>query len=152
MTLGVTAIIDTAVSHAATLGYFDEAMPYEPRTTPGAGLTFGLWLANIRPVAARSGLAATSARVELAGQILLPDATEPKEDIDLRIATAADALITAYSADVDFGDSGEVDLLGVYGDPLQVGRMTWVEIGGQLYRAAMITLPVIVNDAWTQAR
>lgn len=152
MSLGVTAIIDAVASHAASLGVFSDTVPYEPRSAPGAGLTFGVWLGPITPVRARSGLAATSARVELAARIYLPDATEPKDDIDPRIADAIDTLFTALGTDIDLGGDGELDLLGAYGTPLQTSPLGYMDIDGQLFRIAPLTIPVVVDNVWVQAR
>jgi hypothetical protein len=147
-----TAFLASVQSHAMTLGLFEKVNGHEPKNAPGHGLTAAIWAQRIDPVPAASGLAATAGRIELNVRIFTNMMREPQDAIDPEMATATIALMGAYSADFDLGvtDVREVDLLGEYGTPLsaQAGYLTQ---DGKLYRVMTITLPVIVNDLWSQS-
>lgn len=149
MSLLFSSVIDAVTSHASSSGYFDEVQTHEPKSPPGTGLTYAVFLAAVGPVPA-SGLSSTSARVELTGRIYKPFLSEPKDLIDPNLADAVDALMTAYSGDFDLGgDARCVDLLGAYGQPLGA-RAGYQTIDRTVFRVIDITIPVIINDAWVQ--
>ncbi len=151
MTLGATAILAAVESHALALGHFDRVNKHEPKAAPGNGVSAAIWVQNLRPVAAASGLAATSARLELSVRVYLNMLQEPQDAIDTNIMTAVDALMAAYSSDFDLGGLvRNVDLLGAHGDPLQADA-GYLEQDRKLYRVVVITLPLIVSDLWAQA-
>jgi hypothetical protein len=97
-----------------------------------------------------SGLAVSSARVVLNVRIYTSMLQEPQDAIDPAVADAVDALFTAYGGDFELGGAVEaVDLLGMAGPGLsaQAGYLT---IADKIYRVMTITLPLLVNDVWTQ--
>ena len=62
------------------------------------------------------------------------------------------ALIGAYSGDFDFGGEAgvrAVDLLGMTGTPL-AAIAGYIEMDRKMMRVITITLPVVINDLWTQ--
>jgi len=151
MALGASAILSAVESHALALGHFDRVNRHEPKSAPGNGVSAAIWVQNLRPVAAASGLAATSARLELSVRVYLNMLQEPQDAIDTNIMTAVDALMAAYSSDFDLGGLvRNVDLLGAHGDPLQADA-GYLEQDRKLYRVVVITLPLIVSDLWAQA-
>lgn len=150
MSINFPALIDALTSAGSASGYFDEVQGHEPKSAPGTGLTYAVFLATLAPVAAASGLAVTSARVEFTGRIYKPFRSEPEDLIDPNLAAAADALMTAYSGDFDLGGyARNVDLLGAHGSPLGL-RAGYQKIDTQIFRVLDITIPIIVNDAWAQ--
>lgn len=150
MSIGISALIDALTSHGAAAGYFDSVQGHEPKSAPGTGLTYAVFLSALAPVAAASGLAATSARVELTGRIYKPFMSQPEDLIDPNVTDAADALMTAYSGDFDLGGHARnVDLLGAHGTPLSA-RAGYQTIDKTVFRVLDITIPIIVSDAWTQ--
>jgi hypothetical protein len=150
MSINFPALVDAVTSAASASGYFDTVQGHEPKSAPGTGLTFAVFLSDLRPVAAASGLAATSARVELTGRIYKPFTAQPEDLIDPNLAAAADALLTAYSGDFDLGGNARnVDLLGAHGSPLAL-RAGYQSVDRTMFRVLDITIPIIVNDAWTQ--
>jgi hypothetical protein len=90
--------------------------------------------------------------VELAVRLLMPMLHEPQDEIDPTLIGAADELMGDYSGDFQLGDTGvDVDLLGAYGGtPLQ-GEAGYLNQDGKIYRAFVITLPVIANNLWEQS-
>lgn len=150
MTINSTEIRGRVTSHAQASGWFDRVLKHEPVSAPGSGFTYAAWATDLGPVPAGSGLAATTARLELAGRLYVPADTEPMDDVDDQLTGAVDALMTAYSGDFQLGANVRcIDLLGAYGTPLRA-RYGYLPLGSTTYRIATITIPSIVNNAWTQ--
>lgn len=148
--MNVNAIIDAAVSHAMTLGIFSQVNTHEAKNVPPGATELGIWLDSVVPVPGRSGLAASSALVTLNCRIYGLMIQEPADEIDPRMAAAVDALINAYSGDFDLTSNvTAVDLLGAYGSPL-AARTGYITIQQTPLRVTDVTLPLIVDDAWTQ--
>lgn len=146
----VLTLIDNVVSHALTLGVFESANSHEPKSPPGSGLRYAVWADTIMPIAAASGMASTSGKVVLNGRVYGSMLQKPEDDIDPNIITAVVTLIGAYSGDFDFGETvRNVDLLGMYGQSLSA-QAGYVTIGTAMYRVMTITLPVVINDMWSQ--
>lgn len=143
-------MMDRIASHAMTLGLFDTVNKHEPKSPPGNGLSCAVWIQSIRPVRS-SGLSVTSGNVTFHVRIYGGMLTEPQDDIDPNMMSAATALMAAYSGDFDLGATvRSIDLLGMDRDPLfaQAGYLT---ISQKMFRVMVITLPVIVNDMFAQA-
>lgn len=150
MTLGISAVIDAVTSHAAASGFFDDVQGHEPKSAPGDGLTYAVFVSGIGPARTGNGLATTSARVELTGRIYKPFLSQPEDLIDPNVVNAADALFTAYSGDFELGANVRcIDLLGSDGTPLSA-RAGYQTVDKLVYRVLDITIPVLINDAWTQ--
>jgi hypothetical protein len=150
MALDITTILNTIQDHALASGYFDTVNGHEPKSAPGNGLSAAVWVQQIGPARGGSGLAATSVRLALNVRLYTPMVQQPEDAIDPDLMTALDALMASYSADFTLGGlAREVDLEGIYGDPLSAvaGYLT---TGGIEYRVMTITLPLIVNDLWEQ--
>lgn len=149
--MDIAAIIDAIVSHALASGYFDRVNQHEPKSAPGNGVSASVWADSIEPASHGSGLSTTSARVVFNVRIYTSMVQEPMDSIDTNIMLAVSALMSAYSGDFELGGNvRQIDLLGSSGMPLQA-RAGYVEQDKRLYRVFTINLPVIVNDAWTQA-
>jgi hypothetical protein len=145
------AILNAVQSHAQASGLFERVNGAEPANPPGNGLTAAVWADTIGPAPAGSGLAATTARFTLMLRIYSNMLQDPPDAIDPEILAAVDALMTAYAADFQLGGLvRNVDLLGQTGPPM-AAQAGYVQQDGALYRVMTITLPVLVNDAWTQA-
>jgi hypothetical protein len=139
-------------SHALASGLFDQVNTAEPKSAPGSGVSAGIWLQRISPAPGGSGLASTSTRLEIWVRLYTSMLSEPSGAIDPRMLNAAAVLMAAYSGDFTLAvpEVRAVDLLGIYGNPLE-GQAGYLEQDGTLYRVFTIALPVIVNDAFTQA-
>jgi len=150
MSLDINAIINALTTHAGTLGYFDAVQGHEPKSAPGQGLTFAVFMTGLGPARAASGLNSTSARLELTGRIYKPFLSEPADLIDPAMTEAANRLFAAYTGDFDLGSTARnVDVLGAHGNPLGM-RAGYVTIDKQVYRVFDTVIPIIVNDAWDQ--
>ncbi len=153
MNLDAAAVFDAVTTHLLTLGLFDRVGRHEAENGPGNGLTATVVLdpAALRPDPARSGLVATTARLTLRIQIMLPTTYEPADEIDVLLLDAAARVIGAYHADFELGGQvRNVDLLGGSGVPMAADA-GYLSISGQVYRVAIIPVPLVINDLWEQA-
>ena len=145
-------LFDAVESHALASALFDDVNTHEPKSAPGTGITCSIWIQNIGPVPAASGLNTTSARIEFNVRIYMSFLAEPTDQIDPVLLDASIALIEDYTG--DFGLSivsgvRNVDVLGEFGTPLQ-GDAGYLNQDGKIYRVITITLPIVYNDLWTQ--
>lgn len=149
--LDADALFAAVETHAMASGFFEAVNGHESTSPPGHGLTADVWVQIIEPVPGRSGLASTSARVELSVRIYRGMADEPQAFIDPSIIAATNTLMLSYSGafQLGLGEDHHLDLLGTYGEPLR-GRAGYLTIGSRLYRVMVVTIPIIINDAWPQ--
>lgn len=151
MAIDTTAILNAVVDHALRSGHFERVNKHEPASSPGTGLSAAVWVDRVQPVAAASGLRATSARVALNLRIYAGALQEPRDAIDPAVTAATDALMNAYSGDFELGGLiRNIDLLGAHGQPL-AAQAGYLDIQGAQYRVMTITIPCIINDAWDQS-
>lgn len=144
-------ILNALVSDAETTGLFDQINTHEPKSAPRKGLTMAIWLDRFGPYATASGLAATSALLVYNARLFTRMTQYPQDAIDPDMIIAVDTLMNRYSGDFTLGDSiRNVDLLGESGFQLEA-QAGYVEQDNTLFRVVTITIPLIVNDAWTQA-
>lgn len=146
----VKTLVDNIVSHAASLGVFRSVNFHEPKSPPGSGLRYMVWADRIEPLPGASGLSTTSGYVVVNGRIYGNMLQKPEDEIDPNIMTAAVTLIGAYTGDFNFGATVRaVDLLGMYGESLKA-QAGYITVSGGMYRVMTITIPVIIDDMWTQ--
>jgi hypothetical protein len=150
--VNVSGIVDANLSKLLASGLFESVNGHEPKSAPAArGLTAATWWVGTQPVPAASGLGSTTARVELQVRLYTSMLTEPQDAIDPGMMSAVDVLMGLYSGDFDLGGLvRNVDLLAAAGAPLSA-RSGHIRQDDRVFRVADITLPLIVNDAWTQA-
>ena len=147
----ILSILDGLESHALTLGRFEWVNKHEPKSAPGSGLTAAVWLQNLRPLPEASGMTSTTGLLTWMLRIYQNFLSEPQDAIDSTVLAAASDLIGAYSNDFDLGGTvRNVDLLGQFSEGLS-GRAGYLNQDGKVLRIFDITIPLIVNDLWTQA-
>lgn len=151
MALTILPIRRALIDHALGTGRFLAVSGHEPKSAPSAGgLTAAVWVQTVRPVAAMSGLDATSARVEFWLRIYQNAFKENQDDIDPTVDEARDVLMVAYSGNFTLGGLVQkVDLLGAHGEPLSA-RAGFLTQDQRVFRTMTITIPCVVLDAWTQ--
>lgn len=148
MSLNTTAIINALQSHAQSTGLFDRVNTHEPKNAPGNGLTVAITVDTIVPY--NSGLISTTVVTTFMARVFMPMLAEPQDAIDPAIVDAIDVLVTAYSGDFELGSQARcIDLLGESGTAL-FAKAGYVSIDNKMYRVMDITIPVIINDVWTQ--
>jgi hypothetical protein len=149
MSFGARAVLDRLVTHAESLGRFESVNSHEPKSAPGLGHRLAIWADKVDPVRT-SGLDQTSARVTFLARIYQNMISEPQDAIDPDVLESLDVLMAAYSSDFDLGGSARhIDLLGAYGVGLSA-QAGYISQDGRMYRVMTVTVPVVVNDAWTQ--
>jgi hypothetical protein len=147
--MNVQTLFDNMQSHALASARFASVNTHEPKSAPGTHHA-ALWVQSVSPVQA-SGLNSTSGRVEFRLRIYNNMLSEPMDAIDPDILTATDELLTAYSGDFSLnGAVRKVDLLGAFGTPLSA-QAGYINQDGKLLRVMDITIPLIVNDVWSQS-
>lgn len=145
-------LVDRLASHAMSTALFDRVNAHEPKNKPGRGLTCAIWIDRIEPARGRSGLTATDARVVFNVRVYTNMLQNPQDAIDPSVMNAVDLLFEAYSGDFQLGDTSRfIDLLSAtQGHPL-FAQSGYINIDNMVYRVMTITVPVIVENAWTQA-
>lgn len=147
----LAALATALENHQRAIGFFDLVVKHEPKASPGPGLSAASWFQDVRPVQARSGLDATSVRVEFVTRIYTGFSAEPADGIDADVYAAADALMSAYNGAFTLGGVvAQVDVLGAHGEPLRA-RAGYLNQSGTLYRVFDIITPLILNDVWSQS-
>ncbi len=149
--MDISGIVDAVVSHASALGLFETVNGHEPKNAPGNGITCAVWAERVGPVPAASGLQITTAYMVLNVRLYTSMTQQPYDGIDPAMLSALDALFTAYSGDFELGGRvRNVDLLGMFGDSLS-SKAGYINQDRTIYRVLTITLPLVVNDTWSQA-
>jgi hypothetical protein len=150
MALSAVSLFNAMQSHALATGLFETVNGYEPKSAPGNGLSAAVWSQSIGPAPRSSGLKATTGLVVFFLRIFQNMLMKPPDAIDPRVLDAVDKLFDGYTA--DFTLSGlvrNVDLLGASGTALSA-QAGYVKLDNTLYRAMTITIPLIINDIWSQ--
>lgn len=147
-----STIIDAVASYAASLGYYDRVNAHEPKSKNPAldGITAAIWAQTLDTLPEGSGLAASSARLELQVRTYTNMLAEPQDAIDPRVLDAVNALMAAFHGGFTLG--GEVwfvDLLGAYGEKLRA-KAGYINLGGMLFRVMDLWVPIIIDNCWTQ--
>lgn len=150
MALNILGITDAVVSHAMASGRFQQVNGHEPKNPPPTGgLTAAVWSDRVTPVRS-SGLDSLSVLLIFNVRIYTSAVQEPADAIDPDMLAAVDDLCAAYTGDFTLGGLvRHVDLLGIYGQPLDV-RAGYLRQDGIEFRVMTIALPVVVNDLWEE--
>lgn len=145
-------LVNRITSHALASGYFDRVNAHEPKSKPGRGLTCAVWVDRIEPARSRSGLTATDARVVFNVRVYTNMLQQPQDAIDPSVMDAVDHLFEAYTGDFQLGDESRfIDVLGMtQGHPLDA-QSGYINIDNMNYRVMTISVPVVIENAWTQA-
>lgn len=147
----VNALFDQVKTHCVSLGIFGGVATHELKSKPGNGVSAEIWGMTVRPVAQVSGLNATAGLVTFHIRIRTPMLQKPEDDTDKRLMTAATGLMAEYSGHFTLsGTVMQIDLLGAHGESLSA-QLGYLEQDGTLFRVATVTLPIVVDNLFTQA-
>lgn len=149
-------IVDSIVSHALNLGVFEQVNFQTPTNTPDKGLSMDVTVANITPIV-ESGLNSVSVVIEFNLLIVTHLIQSPENQIDKSIINAVDLLLTEYCNNITFNNElRNVDIFGSSSSGISANfgyiefENTRIAPAANTYRAATITLPLIVNDVWDE--
>lgn len=140
---------DEVVTQAKVSGLFDRVNQYEPKSSPGTGLTFAAWTQSILPIPLHSGLDVTSARLLLQGRIYMPFVAEAPDFIDPQATKAASYILAQFTVNFQVHESMWVDLQGAHGVPLR-SQAGYVELDRKMFRILDIDIPFIAGDVYAQ--
>lgn len=143
-------VFDRIIGFAEATGRFDSVNQHEPKNAPGNGVVAALWIQNLKPT--KSGQSETSVILNLNLRLYTNFRAEPFDIIDPNIMAASTDIMAQLSGDFEMGGSDNVrfiDLLGAYGSGLTLNA-GYVEIDRSIYRVMTITIPIVINDAFTQ--
>lgn len=144
-------LMDKMVSHGLKMGIFADVVSGQPKAAPsGEGLTLALWFGPMTPLAAESGLSASSMLQTVWARLYLLVASE--QDVETTIMTAAAQVMAQLSMDISFGlDMNGVwtDLLGAY-SPGVSAIPAYMKPDGTLFRIVEVRVPVVLEDFFSQ--
>jgi hypothetical protein len=140
------------VSPCKQIGAFrSNVITHEPKAAPTALPALALWWSGIGPARGFSGLSATSARIEYRGRLYLNFKGRPEDEVEQQLMTLTSLVIGAFSGSFTLdGDVAAVDLLGAWGNPLSA-TPGYLAQDGQEFRVAELTIPLVVDDVWSQS-
>jgi hypothetical protein len=150
MSLDVAGIIGAVQSHAASIASIETVVTNEPKSAPGDGISCAIWFSEIAPVPGASGLGSVSVLLTLMVRVMKPMLSQPYGQIDPDMLAVTDLLMAAYAGAFTLGgEVRDVDLLGMYGSKL-MARAGYLTLDKYMYRVVDITLPLVINDLWTE--
>lgn len=146
MASSIKTTLVNAQSAFLALGIFDEVNRVEPKSPPGNGLSASIYMSSVTPAAEASGLDSASGLYIITARLYSNMLQEPQEEIDSALASAVDLIFDALAGDFDLGATvRNVDFFGAHGTPL-MAKWGHVDVGGKMFRAVDITVPLIIND------
>lgn len=151
MTLDTVALQGALRSHGSKLGVFERVEGFDPMNAPGSGLTLAL-LARRGSARPATGLSRSAALVVWIGRIMypMPKQGEPREDVDPIVLGALDKYVGSLIGAFTLGGLVRcVDIRGMAGTPVE-WDLGYVEIDRKMFRICDVTVPLIVNDVWTE--
>lgn len=151
MAINIRSIQAAVTSHLESLGLFELVNTVEP-TVPGRqGLEASAWFQEMIPIQS-SGLNSTSVRMSFQVRLYSMLAQADPDLLDINLVEAVDILLEKYNEDFTLdGLVRCVDIFGQAGDALSAvsGYLPVAEEQPEI-RIVDITLPLIVDDVWSQ--
>ncbi len=149
--MDIVGIFNVLKTHAQSTGLFGAVLTHEPKSAPTSTMTCCILYSNLMPVLRGSGLNATSAKLTVTVRVMRNMMSQPLDDIDIDILNAVDTLMAAYVGDFSLGSKARsIDIRGMEGEPVSAPA-GYIPLDNAIFRAADIRLPIIINDAWTEA-
>lgn len=143
-----SAIFAALESHAQKLGIFARINTHEPENAPGNRLSCSIILGGIAAEPAASGLGMVSGRVTFVVHLWSSMMTRPLDGVDPAVLGAVGVLLNEYSGAFSLGGAGGTRNIDLMRLNAQAGYLLQE---GKEFRTVQITVPIIVNDLWTEA-
>lgn len=147
MALDASGILNGMKTAAQSLGVFDQVLLHEPKSAPqlGNAVTLALWSGPIRTIQS-SGLNSVSLRWEIHGRVFHSAFTEPADDIEVAVASAAVAYYTSLLGGFSLGGLIRcVDVYGSDGEELSCDD-GYIEQDSKVFRCYELRIPLLIND------
>lgn len=152
MAIDFVSILSGAETHAMASGLFESVGLHESLNPPGNGLRCEIIASDLRPVQQFSGLDKSSARLEILVSVICSLRRQPLDSIESDMLNAVSTLIGMYVGDFDLiGSISYIDVFGSNGAGV-AARPGYIEIDGIPYRRYVITLPMIIDNAWDEVK
>lgn len=150
MTFNASDIHDNVVTVPQQLGIFDSVLGFEPKSAPVGNLICAVWFMDINPFPGRSGANITSAVAVWNARIYIPMLSEPQDEVEKNLLNAISLLMGALAGDFTLDSSvAGVDLQAMSGKGMG-SKTGYVGMDGVLFRIADVTIPLIIDDCWSQ--
>lgn len=146
-----TALFQAIESHALKLGVFRSVNTHEPLNPPPESPACSIRLGPMRPEPGASGLNNTSGRITFLIGIYSSLRKNPAamDAIDPGVLGAACVLLSEYNGAFTLGNVAgvrNIDVMAATGAPSYV-----TDLDGKPFRYYEITLPIVINDMFSQA-
>lgn len=149
MALNSKAILNAMVTHVKTLGGVKSVKTHEPKSAPVFG-SVSIWLRELLVDPSRSGLNRTNVSLVWTVRVYGNMLAEPQDEIDLELLDIMDRIVTSFNADFTLGNQCKgIDIMGMAGTALGA-KAGYFEQDKKMYRVIDVTVPVLVNNVWTQ--
>jgi hypothetical protein len=146
----VYALWDSVKTHCLTLALFGGVTTHEAKSKPAGDMSAEIWSMDMRPLPQVSGLGETAGLITFHIRIRTPMLAKPEDDTDKKLMSASLTVIGEYSGSFTLGGTVmAVDLLGMHGTALGA-QLGYLEQDGTLFRVSTVTLPIILDNLWTQ--
>lgn len=146
-----TGLLAAIESHLRGCGMFDVVNMHESASPPGRGINAEVWEDSLTTVRAVSGLNVVSVRIVYTIRVLCLADREPRDTIDRDLLDVVSKLFETFCGDFELGGQVlQVDLLGAHGLALSSQSGYLLVDGSTRYRIRTITLPLIIDDLWTE--
>lgn len=148
MSSQVNAALRQVTSLLQSAGLFKSVETSEPKQPP-QDVTAAIFLSDIRFVGSISGLDKGSAVYEFTLRLYSNAFQQPTDQIDPKLVTIIDKVMDLLCGDFELNSLiRNIDILGQTGPGLRA-KAGHVDVGGTIFRAIDIFIPLIVNDVVT---
>jgi hypothetical protein len=148
-----TTIRDPIASHVLAAGIYDTFDGHPPDVVPNSGIHGIQEFGGMKRARGRggSGLASTSMLVIVTVSTFLAIEQEPADDVDPQVVDAANALFSSFLGDFTLGGNVRcIDVGASQGVEMSVDP-AYATVGGVKVRAAVLSVPIIMNDLYAEA-
>lgn len=155
--MDLEAQIDNIHAHMVSVvqecGYFRQVNEHEPTSAPaGIDMFAACWVQIIRPVPKRSGLNRVSGLLVYRVRLYMSQFEEQRDYIDPQMIRATACLMGLYAGNFTLqGTITAVDLLGAADDIPLSAIAGYLQLATTKYRVMDITVPLIIDDLFSQA-
>lgn len=147
----INTLISNISSGAKQLGIFQQVLTHDPKSAPQHDMTLAIRVESIKPSTKFSGLNGTAGIVTFGHRIYVNFLSKPEDQIDGKLLNAVSVLINEYSNEFSFGGTViAVDLLGADSPGLSSNLAYIPDFDHKAFRIATLTVPVIIDNLWTQ--